>query len=80
MRPRNSSIPRLGLILTINVGRDYAVVDRSGKSLGWLSYVGPLLKAQLWEATAVPGLLQHVRALATQVAQVFTAPVESNSI
>jgi uncharacterized NAD(P)/FAD-binding protein YdhS len=68
------------LNLGINVGKDYAVVDRSGKSLGWLSYVGPVLKAQLWEATAVPELRQHARALATQVAQAFNAPVESNSI
>jgi len=64
----------------INVGKDYAVVDRSGKSLRRLSYVGPMLKAQLWEATAVPDLRQHACALATQVAQVFTAPMESNLI
>jgi hypothetical protein len=39
-----------------------------------------MLKAQLWEATAVPELRQHACALATQVAQVFTAPMESNLI
>ena len=68
------------LNLGINVDKDYAVVDSSGKSSGWLSYVGPMLKAQLWEATAVPELRQHARALAIQVAQAFTAPVGSDSI
>lgn len=67
------------LNLGIKVGKDYAVVDSSGKSIRWLSYVGPMLKAQLWEATAVPELRQHARALAIEVVKSFTS-VESDSI
>ncbi|WP_213939889.1 FAD/NAD(P)-binding protein [Pseudomonas sp. dw_612] len=59
------------LNLGIKVDKDYAVVDRSGKSLDWLSYVGPMLKAELWEATAVPELRQHARALAIEVVKSF---------
>ncbi|MGJ7514102.1 FAD/NAD(P)-binding protein [Pseudomonas baetica] len=59
------------LSLGINVDKDYAVVDRSGVSLSWLSYIGPMLKAQLWEATAVPELRQHARALAIKIVKKF---------
>nr|WP_228734153.1 FAD/NAD(P)-binding protein [Pseudomonas anatoliensis] len=60
------------LHLGIKVADDYAVIDRSGKSLDWLSYVGPMLKAHLWEATAVPELRQHARALASKVVKSFS--------
>ncbi|WP_175534882.1 MULTISPECIES: FAD/NAD(P)-binding protein [unclassified Pseudomonas] len=67
------------LNIGINVDKHYGVIDHSGKNLNWLSYVGPMLKAQLWEATAVPELRQHARALAIEVAKSF-APVKSDSI
>jgi len=59
------------LHLGIKVASNYAVIDRSGESLEWLSYVGPMLKARLWEATAVPELRQHARALASKIAKSF---------
>ncbi len=59
------------LNLGIKVDKNYAVVNRSGKSMQWLSYVGPMLKAKLWEATAVPELRQHARALAIDVVKKF---------
>lgn len=67
------------LNLGIKVSKNYSVVDNSGKTVQWLSYVGPMLKAQLWEATAVPELRQHARALAIEVVKSFTS-VESDSI
>lgn len=50
----------LGLI----VDHEYRLVDRQGHSSTTLHYVGPFLRAQLWEATAVPELRRHVSALA----------------
>ncbi|MNG09931.1 hypothetical protein D3C84_933720 [compost metagenome] len=67
------------LNLGIKVGKNYSVVDASGNSIEWLSYVGPMLRARLWEATAVPELRQHARALAVDVAERFAA-VEGGSI
>jgi len=55
----------------ITVAQDYSVVNASGDNLQWLSYVGPMLKARLWEATAVPELRQHARALAARIAERF---------
>lgn len=59
------------LNLGIKVGKNYAVITPSGNSQDWLSYVGPMLKANLWEATAVPELRQHARALAIDIATRF---------
>lgn len=67
------------LNLGIKVGKDYSVEDPTGKSTQWLSYVGPMLKAQLWEATAVPELRQHARALAIELIKNF-ASIESDLI
>ncbi len=49
----------LGLI----VDDEYRLVDREGYSSPVLHYVGPFLRAQLWEATAVPELRRHVAQL-----------------
>lgn len=43
---------------------NYAVLDSKGQASPVLSYVGPFLRAQHWEATAVPELRQHVARLA----------------
>lgn len=59
------------LSIGINVGKDYSVLNSAGEGKQWLSYVGPMLKAGLWEATAVPELRQHARLLARQVAERF---------
>jgi uncharacterized NAD(P)/FAD-binding protein YdhS len=40
------------------------VIGRDGAAADWLHYVGPLLTARDWEATAIPELRQHAAALA----------------
>lgn len=47
----------------LRVGTGYRVLDADGREAEGLRYVGPLLKAQLWEATAVPELRMHAQAL-----------------
>ncbi|MCQ2995870.1 FAD/NAD(P)-binding protein [Pseudomonas syringae] len=44
-----------------------AVVNAAGETLDWLSYIGPMLKATLWEATAVPELRNHALDLASRI-------------
>ncbi|ABC37618.1 FAD dependent oxidoreductase family protein [Burkholderia thailandensis USAMRU Malaysia  len=46
------------------IADDGAVLDRDGSPSAWLRYVGPLLQARDWEATAVPELRQYVKRLA----------------
>ena len=46
------------------VDANYRVIDSLQQASAWLHYIGPLLKARDWEATAVPELRQHARALA----------------
>jgi uncharacterized NAD(P)/FAD-binding protein YdhS len=50
--------------LGLRVGAGYRVVGADGGETEGLRYVGPLLKAQLWEATAVPELRVHAQAVA----------------
>lgn len=50
----------LGLI----VDSQYRLVDRQGHPSPTMHYVGPFLRAQHWEATAVPELRKHVAELA----------------
>lgn len=45
-----------------------AVLDRAGEASTRLSYIGPLLKARDWEATAVPELRVHAQKLARRLA------------
>ncbi|WP_287812472.1 FAD/NAD(P)-binding protein [Pseudomonas sp.] len=54
----------LGMI----VNTELAVIDNHGMPSPWLSYVGPMLKATFWEATAVPELKVHSHRLATRLA------------
>lgn len=58
---------QLGLI----VDDDLAIVNSQGISSAWLSYVGPMLKARWWEATAVPELRQYSRNLAMRLASLL---------
>jgi uncharacterized NAD(P)/FAD-binding protein YdhS len=53
--------------LGIEVNSRYSVIDALGRANQRLHYVGPLLRARDWEATAVPELRQHARNLALQV-------------
>lgn len=59
------------LKLGLEVGSDYQVLDGSGNAQPWLSYVGPMLKAQFWEATAVPELRIHAKNVAMHIANLF---------
>lgn len=52
----------LGLGLLVDA--DYRLLDRDGQPAAALHYVGPFLRAQHWEATAVPELRRHVAQLA----------------
>lgn len=53
---------RLGLGL--DVGTNCAVIDAQGSTSNSLFYIGPWLKANYWEATAVPDLRRYARQLA----------------
>ena len=55
------------LRLGLNVADDYRVTNAQGQPTVGVYYVGPLLKARHWEATAVPELRKHVRAAAEEV-------------
>lgn len=57
----------LGLGLRVN--DQYAMYDANGTPLNWLSYVGPMLKADFWEAIAVPELRVHAMGLASRLAE-----------
>jgi uncharacterized NAD(P)/FAD-binding protein YdhS len=52
------------LHIGVLVDAQYRLLRTSGDALGNVRYVGPLLKAQRWEATAVPELRSHAKALA----------------
>jgi uncharacterized NAD(P)/FAD-binding protein YdhS len=63
------AIDRLGLGL--DVTRDGAVLDARGEASDLIFYVGPLLKARDWEATAVPELRVHAQRAAETIAGAF---------
>jgi uncharacterized NAD(P)/FAD-binding protein YdhS len=50
--------------LGLRTGTNGSVLDADGSDVRGLFYVGPLLRAQYWEATAVPELRRHVDGLA----------------
>jgi uncharacterized NAD(P)/FAD-binding protein YdhS len=58
----------LGLL----VADDYRVLAPTGEANGRIFYVGPLLKAQHWEAVAVPELRGHVERAAKAVVDAIT--------
>jgi len=47
----------------VKTADNYALIDASGQPSSSIYYVGPLLKAGYWEATAVPELREHVARL-----------------
>lgn len=55
------------LELGLRVHDDGRVIGHNGTPATWLHYVGPLLKARDWEATAIPELRQHAAALAQRL-------------
>lgn len=50
--------------LGIEVDGQLAAKGGAGHPISWLSYVGPMLKGEFWEATAVPELRVHAARLA----------------
>lgn len=50
--------------LGLEVGPRHEVLDQAGRPQQGLFYVGPLLKSQYWEATAVPELRIHAQQVA----------------
>jgi uncharacterized NAD(P)/FAD-binding protein YdhS len=55
------------LALGLAVDEKYRVLRANGDALKNIRYVGPLLKAQRWEATAVPELRVHAKHVADQL-------------
>jgi uncharacterized NAD(P)/FAD-binding protein YdhS len=64
----NGLIRTDALELGIDVADDGRVIARDGNPVDQLYYLGPWLRARDWEATAVPELREHARALARQLA------------
>lgn len=50
--------------LGLQVDAQYRLLDAQGHGQAGLHYLGPLLKAQHWEATAVPELREHAQRVA----------------
>lgn len=61
------SLDSLGL--GIKVSERLSTMSASGQAVEWLHYIGPMLKSDFWEATAVPELRQHAKALALDLAK-----------
>jgi uncharacterized NAD(P)/FAD-binding protein YdhS len=45
----------------------FGIIDAEGKTSGRLSLIGPMLKADYWESTAVPELRKHAEQLSEQL-------------
>ena len=57
----------------LDTTEDLAVIDQNGGASRVLHYIGPLLRARYWEATAVPELRVHVARLTKYLARNLTA-------
>ncbi|MEK8046633.1 FAD/NAD(P)-binding protein [Ideonella margarita] len=66
------------LDLGVLVDEQHRPLDTAGHGRAGLYYVGPMLKAQWWEAVAVPELRRHARQVADAVA-VFMAELEADA-
>lgn len=64
--------------LGLHVDERLAVKNAEGDALPWLSYIGPMLKADLWEATAVPELRELAKSLACRLAEDFRHEPQAN--
>jgi uncharacterized NAD(P)/FAD-binding protein YdhS len=53
--------------LGVEVSPECAIVGANGQPSETIYHVGPLLKARFWEATAVPELRRHARAVAERL-------------
>jgi uncharacterized NAD(P)/FAD-binding protein YdhS len=66
---RSGTIASDPLMLGILTDSEYKTLNARGESNSWLSYVGPMLRASYWEATAVPDLRRHAYDLATKLVE-----------
>jgi len=57
--------------LGLSVDDQLAVKSANGETSSWLHYIGPMLKADFWEATAVPELRIHAQSLASKLANLI---------
>ncbi len=64
------------LSLGLRTARHGACVDAHGAASAHLYYLGPMLRAEHWEATAVPELRAHAEQLARHLAERADKPVE----
>jgi uncharacterized NAD(P)/FAD-binding protein YdhS len=55
--------------LGLGVDAQHRLLDAAGRAQGGLYYVGPMLKAQHWEAVAIPELRVHAQAAALELLQ-----------
>ena len=62
-----------GLGLGIRVAAGYQLLGREGQAIAGQWYIGPWLRAQHWEATAVPELRVHAQQLAQAISQEVAA-------
>lgn len=61
------------LRLGVRVSRDGALIAADGTASDVIFYVGPLLRAEYWEATAVPELRVHAARLAAHLCKTLSA-------
>lgn len=64
------------LRIGLNITDELEVIDSRNRPLSWISYIGPLLKSNYWEATAVPELRQHANTLANRLVTNVARTVE----
>ncbi len=70
LRKRGSIKPD-SLGLGLEVAANYALLDRNSGAAKTLFYAGPFLRADHWEATAIPELRSHAANLTSAVLQSF---------
>jgi uncharacterized NAD(P)/FAD-binding protein YdhS len=58
--------------LGLGVDARHRLLDAAGRPQPGLYYVGPMLKAQHWEAVAIPELRAHALALSGEMLQSLT--------
>lgn len=63
------SLLKQGLAQKLDNGTGFKVTQDLRLAAAGLYYVGPLLRANLWEATAVPELREHARTVAEAIAR-----------
>jgi uncharacterized NAD(P)/FAD-binding protein YdhS len=66
--------------LGLMVDSEYRLLDRHGQASPVMHYVGPFLRAQHWEATAVPELRRHVAKLAEVVRSGLTPLLQETAV